>query len=41
MSEDAESGRGLFIVGEISKEWDYYLLPTGGKVVWCTIALTG
>ncbi|NJP44049.1 ATP-binding protein [Actinacidiphila epipremni] len=41
MSEDTESGRGLFIVGEISKEWDYYLLPTGGKVVWCTIALTG
>ncbi|MEU6402850.1 ATP-binding protein [Streptomyces sp. NPDC046985] len=39
MSEDAESGRGLFIVGEISKEWDYYLLPTGGKVVWCVIAL--
>ncbi|MEU6402840.1 ATP-binding protein [Streptomyces sp. NPDC046985] len=39
MSEDAESGRGLFIVGEISKEWDYYLLPTGGKVVWCIIAL--
>lgn len=39
MCGDAESGRGLFIVGEISKEWDYYLLPTGGKVVWCTIAL--
>ncbi|WP_153812655.1 ATP-binding protein [Streptomyces sp. SUK 48] len=39
MTEDAESGRGLFIVGEISKEWDYYLLPTGGKVVWCIIAL--
>lgn len=39
ISEDAESGRGLFIVGEISKEWDYYLLPTGGKVVWCIIAL--
>ncbi|MBM9506492.1 ATP-binding protein [Actinacidiphila acididurans] len=38
-SKDAESGRGLFIVGEISKEWDYYLLPTGGKVVWCVIAL--
>ncbi|MFH8222519.1 ATP-binding protein [Streptomyces sp. NPDC018057] len=38
-SEDAESGRGLFIVGEISKEWDYYLLPTGGKVVWCAISL--
>ncbi len=39
LSGDAEGGRGLFIVGEISKEWDYYLLPTGGKVVWCIIAL--
>jgi anti-sigma regulatory factor (Ser/Thr protein kinase) len=39
-SDDAESGRGLFILEAISKEWDYYLLPTGGKVVWCTIALT-
>ncbi|KIF69768.1 hypothetical protein HY68_16145 [Streptomyces sp. AcH 505] len=39
-SEDAESGRGLLIVGEISKEWDYCLLPTGGKVVWCVISLT-
>jgi anti-sigma regulatory factor (Ser/Thr protein kinase) len=37
--EDAESGRGLLIVEEISKEWDYYLLPTGGKVVWCAIGL--
>lgn len=39
-SDDAESGRGLLILEAISKEWDYYLLPSGGKVVWCTIALT-
>ncbi|WUH94670.1 ATP-binding protein [Streptomyces sp. NBC_00433] len=39
IAENAESGRGLVIVDEISKEWDYYLLPTGGKVVWCVIAL--
>ncbi|MEW2548347.1 ATP-binding protein [Streptomyces sp. NPDC047002] len=39
MSGDAEGGRGLFIVSEISKEWGYYLLPTGGKVVWCIIGL--
>lgn len=39
MSDDAESGRGLLIVSEIAKEWDYYLLPTGGKVVWCSITL--
>ncbi|WP_406437470.1 ATP-binding protein [Streptomyces sp. NBC_01613] len=34
-----ESGRGLFIVETISKEWGYYLPPTGGKVVWCVMAL--
>ncbi|MGW1863992.1 ATP-binding protein [Streptomyces sp. cg40] len=34
-----ESGRGLFIVDTISKEWGYYLPPTGGKVVWCVMAL--
>lgn len=38
-SSEAESGRGLLILEAISEEWDYYLLPTGGKVVWCTIAL--
>jgi anti-sigma regulatory factor (Ser/Thr protein kinase) len=38
-SDEAESGRGLLILEAISKEWDYYLLPAGGKVVWCTIAL--
>jgi len=32
-------GRGLFIVDTISKEWGYYLPPTGGKVVWCVMAL--
>ncbi|UWE12068.1 ATP-binding protein [Actinacidiphila bryophytorum] len=38
-AEDAEGGRGLLIVGELCKAWDYYPLPTGGKVVWCAIAL--
>ncbi|MFJ8489450.1 ATP-binding protein [Streptomyces sp. NPDC094038] len=36
----AESGRGLFIVESVSKEWGYYFPPTGGKVVWSSIALS-
>ena len=35
----AESGRGLLIVESVSKEWGYYFPPTGGKVVWCSLAL--
>lgn len=35
----AESGRGLLILERITKEWSYYFLPTGGKVVWCSMAL--
>ncbi|MFJ3896846.1 ATP-binding protein [Streptomyces sp. NPDC090083] len=37
----AESGRGLFIVESVSKEWGYYFPPTGGKVVWCSLTLVG
>lgn len=37
--DDSESGRGLFIVADISKDWGFYQPPTGGKVVWCVIAL--
>lgn len=40
VSDEAESGRGLLILEAISKEWDYYFLPTGGKVVWCAIRLS-
>lgn len=35
----AENGRGLLIVQTLAKEWSYYFLPTGGKVVWCSIGL--
>lgn len=38
-SHTAESGRGLLILQAVSQEWDYYLLPSGGRVVWCAIAL--
>jgi anti-sigma regulatory factor (Ser/Thr protein kinase) len=30
---DAESGRGLMLVRALSKEWNYYLPPSGGKTV--------
>ncbi len=32
---DAENGRGLLIVGAVSKEWSYFPLSNGGKVVYC------
>ena len=34
---EAEGGRGLMLVQALSKEWDYYLLRTGGKVVYCVL----
>ena len=35
---DAESGRGLMLVQILSKEWNHYPCPTGGKVVYCVLA---
>ena len=37
---DAENGRGLLIVGALSKEWSYFLLPRGGKVVYCFVEIS-
>lgn len=34
----AESGRGLMLVRALSKEWNFYLPPTGGKAVYCVIS---
>ena len=36
---DAESGRGLFIVDALSKQWSYFFPPGGGKVVCCFIEI--
>jgi anti-sigma regulatory factor (Ser/Thr protein kinase) len=36
-AEDAENGRGLFIVDALSNQWSYFFLPGGGKVVYCFI----
>jgi anti-sigma regulatory factor (Ser/Thr protein kinase) len=38
LDADAEGGRGLFLVRELSKEWGYSLPAFGGKVVWATVA---
>jgi hypothetical protein len=38
--EAAESGRGLFIVAMLSKEWSFYLPAHGGKVVWAAVELS-
>lgn len=34
-----EGGRGLHLVEVLSTAWGFYRLPSGGKVVWCQIAL--
>jgi anti-sigma regulatory factor (Ser/Thr protein kinase) len=37
---DAEGGRGLTLVDMLSEEWGSFIPPTGGKIVWCELALT-
>jgi anti-sigma regulatory factor (Ser/Thr protein kinase) len=37
---DAENGRGLMLVGALAKEWSYFLLPDGGKVVYCLLEIS-
>jgi Histidine kinase-like ATPase domain len=34
-----EDGRGLVIVDALSSRWGHYAAESGGKVVWCEIAL--
>ena len=38
--EDAENGRGLVLVTALSKEWSYFLLHDGGKVVYCMLEIS-
>ena len=35
----AENGRGLILVGALSKEWSYFFPPGGGKVVYCVLEI--
>lgn len=37
--DDSENGRGLMLVGALTKEWSYFLLPDGGKVVYCFLEM--
>jgi Histidine kinase-like ATPase domain len=39
-SDDAENGRGLMLIGALAKEWSYFLLPDGGKVVHCFLEIS-
>src|ERR1017187_5091987 len=36
---DAEMGRGLMLVDLLSKEWSYFYLSGGGKVVYCFLEI--
>ena len=38
--DDSENGRGLMHVDALSKEWSYFFLPDGGKVVYCFLEIT-
>jgi anti-sigma regulatory factor (Ser/Thr protein kinase) len=38
--DGAENGRGLMLVGALSKEWSYFFPPGGGKVVYCLLEIT-
>lgn len=37
---NAENGRGLMLVGALTKEWSYFMLPDGGKVVYCFLEIS-
>jgi hypothetical protein len=37
--DDAESGRGLFIVNALSSRWGWHPAPNGGKFVWSALSL--
>jgi hypothetical protein len=38
---EAEGGRGLFLVETVSRRWDVYRPPAGGKIIWAELALPG
>jgi anti-sigma regulatory factor (Ser/Thr protein kinase) len=39
VGDDAESGRGLVLVGALSDRWDWFAhKELGGKVVWCELS---
>jgi two-component sensor histidine kinase len=36
-ADDAVDGRGLELIEMLSKDWGYYIHPTGGKIIWCSL----
>jgi anti-sigma regulatory factor (Ser/Thr protein kinase) len=36
---DSESGRGLMLVQALSKEWGYFMPPSGGKTVFSVLGV--
>jgi len=36
---DSENGRGLMLVQALSKEWGYFLPPSGGKTVFSVLGI--
>jgi len=36
---EAEGGRGLWLIEQLSQAWGVHPHPAGGKVVWCTLNL--
>ncbi|MFJ5233055.1 ATP-binding protein [Kitasatospora sp. NPDC088391] len=39
VGEEAEGGRGIFLVEHMSSQWGHYQPPGGGKVVWAKLRL--
>ncbi|MFJ8040495.1 ATP-binding protein [Kitasatospora sp. NPDC096147] len=39
VGEEAEGGRGIFLVEHMSSRWGHYQPPGGGKVVWAELRL--
>jgi anti-sigma regulatory factor (Ser/Thr protein kinase) len=36
---DSESGRGLNLISDLSREWNYYVPRPGWKTVYCVLAI--
>ncbi|MGW4647202.1 ATP-binding protein [Kitasatospora sp. NPDC004289] len=41
VGEEAEGGRGIFLVEHMSSRWGHYQSAGGGKVVWAEVCLGG
>jgi anti-sigma regulatory factor (Ser/Thr protein kinase) len=37
--QDTEGGRGILLVEQLAKQWNFYLPSVGGKIVWAELPL--